>query len=153
MRATVRIVPFGRPRLLRDRFVRLHSDLPSRVNGGVRCLGHIGGPSKSRRQKIHGIEYVETRVDLSAECAGPPIFNVGETMFRSGENRDRSRRRRALSRPGSRFYLILRAKSSRCPRVALSYTRASYIAVREACRLPSFQISLKLFYSQRTTLA
>lgn len=95
-------------RLLRDRFVRLHSDLLSRANGGVRCLGRIGSPSKSRRQKIHEIEYVEIRLGLSAEsCAGSSIFNVGETMFwsvRIGIDHD-ARCRRALSRPGSRFYL------------------------------------------------
>lgn len=95
-------------RLLRDRFVRLHSDLLSRANGGVCCLDRIGSPSKSRRQKIHEIEYVEIRLGLSAEsCAGSSIFNVGETMFwsvRIGIDHD-ARCRRALSRPGSRFYL------------------------------------------------
>lgn len=95
-------------RLLRDRFVRLHSDLLSWANKGVCCLGRIGSPSKSRRQKIHGMEYVEIRLDLSAEsCAGSPIFNIGETMFwsvRIGMDHD-ARCRRALSRLGFRFYL------------------------------------------------
>lgn len=96
----------------------------------VRCLGRIGSPSKSRRQKIHGIEYVEIRLGLSAEsCAGSPIFNVGETMFWSvsvGIDHD-ARCRRALSGHGSRFYLTGEIVTPpRCPH-HLFYTWILYV--------------------------